>query len=137
MANSTHHTGRLASAPQLRTVNDLQICDMRLAVQRRRGRGGEDRGAFFIDLVAFNGLAKVCHQYLSKGSRILVDGQLDVQEWTGQDDVKRWTPKLIADQVEFLDPAPSRDGGSEPRGEAGDDEVAAKRQDRQQAQAAA
>ncbi len=133
MANSTHHTGRLASAPQLRTVNDLQICDMRLAVQRRRGRGGEDRGAFFIDLVAFNGLAKVCHQYLSKGSRILVDGQLDVQEWTGKDDVKRWTPKLIADQVEFLDPAPSRDGDAAP---AADDEVAAKREERDQAQAA-
>ena len=109
MANSTHHTGRLASEPQLRSVGELQICDMRLAVQRRRGRGGEDRGAFFIDLVAFNGLAKVCHQYLAKGSRILVDGQLDVQEWTGQDGNKRWTPKLIADQVEFLDPAPARD----------------------------
>jgi len=135
MANSTHHTGRLASEPQLRTVGDLTICDMRLAVQRRRGRGGEDRGAFFIDLVAFNGLAKVCHQYLSKGSRILVDAQLDVQEWTGQDGVKRWTPKLIADQVEFLDPAPSRNGG-EPQDQS-TDEVAAKREQREQAPAAA
>jgi len=135
MANSTHHTGRLASEPQLRTVGDLTICDMRLAVQRRRGRGGEDRGAFFIDLVAFNGLAKVCHQYLAKGSRILVDAQLDVQEWTGQDGVRRWTPKLIADQVEFLDPAPSRNGG-EPQ-EQSTDEVAAKREQREQAEAAA
>jgi single stranded DNA-binding protein len=82
-------------------------------VDRRRGRGGEDRGAFFIDLVAFNGLAKVCEQYLAKGSRILVDAQLDVQEWTGQDGNKRWTPKLIADQVEFLDPAPARDSSTE------------------------
>ncbi len=136
MANSTHHTGRLASAPQLRSVGELQICDMRLAVQRRRGRGGEDRGAFFIDLVAFNGLAKVCHQYLSKGSRILVDGQLDVQEWTGKDDVKRWTPKLIADHVEFLDPAPSRDGG-QPDEQPDGDEVAAKRSEREQTEAAA
>lgn len=135
MANSTHHTGRLASEPQLRSVGELQICDMRLAVQRRRGRGGEDRGAFFIDLVAFNGLAKVCHQYLSKGSRILVDGQLDVQEWTGKDDVKRWTPKLIADQVEFLDPAPSRDGGGSDEPASGD-EVAARRSEREQQAAA-
>ena len=133
MANSTHHTGRLASEPQLRSVGELQICDMRLAVQRRRGRGGEDRGAFFIDLVAFNGLAKVCHQYLAKGSRILVDGQLDVQEWTGQDGVKRWTPNFIADQVEFLDPAPSKNGG-EPQAQS-DDEVGAKRQEREQAAA--
>ncbi len=125
MANSTHHTGRLTADPQLRSVGELQICDMRLAVQRRRGRGGEDRGAFFIDLVAFNGLAKVCEQYLAKGSRILVDGQLDVQEWTGQDGNKRWTPKLIADQVEFLDPAPARDSSTEAEPEPERDEATA------------
>jgi len=107
MANSTHHTGRLAADPKLRTVDDLQVCNMRLAVQRRRGRGGEDRGAFFIDVVAFNGLAGICDKYLHKGSRILIDGHLDIQEWTGQDDVRRWTPKIIAEQVEFLDPSPS------------------------------
>lgn len=107
MANSTHHTGRLTTDPTLRTVGELEICNMRLAVQRRRGRGGEDRGAFFIDVVAFNGLSGICDKYLHKGSRILVDGHLDIQEWTGQDDVRRWTPKIIAEQVEFLDPAPS------------------------------
>lgn len=107
MANSTHHTGRLAADPKLRTVDDLQVCNMRLAVQRRRGRGGEDRGAFFIDVVAFNGLAGICDKYLHKGSRIQLDGHLDIQEWTGQDDVRRWTPKIIAEQIEFLDPAPA------------------------------
>jgi len=117
MANSTHHTGRLTTDPTLRTVGELEICNMRLAVQRRRGRGGEDRGAFFIDVVAFNGLAGICDKYLHKGSRILVDGHLDIQEWTGQDDVRRWTPKIIAEQVEFLDPAPSSSAAEQPADE--------------------
>jgi single-strand DNA-binding protein len=135
MANSTHHTGRLTADPVLRTDGELQICDMRLAVQRRRGKGGEDRGAFFIDLVAFNGLAGICHKYLSKGSRVLVDGQLDVQEWTGQDEVRRYTPKIIADQVEFLDPRPeSAEASSEPSEEQSEP---AKPRRRQRAKAAA
>jgi single-strand DNA-binding protein len=113
MANSTLHTGRLTADPELRAAGELEICDMRMAVQRRRGRNGEDRGAFFIPLVAFNGLAENCAKYLKKGSRILVVGQLDIQEWTGQDDVRRWTAKIIADQVEFLDQRKREDNRSD------------------------
>lgn len=108
MANHTYQTGRLTADPELRaTGSGMEVSTMRLAVQRRRGKEGEDRGAFFINVVAFNGLAGVCNRYLSKGSRVLVSGQLDVQEWTGQDSVRRYTPQIIAEQVEFLDPSSS------------------------------
>jgi single-strand DNA-binding protein len=116
MANHTHQTGRLTADPELRvTTSGMEVCNMRLAVQRRRGKDGEDRGAFFINVVAFNGLAGVCNRYLHKGSRVLVEGQLDVEEWTGRDEMRRYTPKIIAEQVEFLDP-PSSDSapGEEP-----------------------
>ena len=43
--NSVTLTGRLAQEPKRRTAGEIEICDMRLAVQRRRGRDGEDRGA--------------------------------------------------------------------------------------------
>ena len=113
MANHSYLTGRLTGDPELRSKGELDICRMRVAVQRRRGKDGEDRGAFFIDVTAFNGQAGVCAKYLHKGSRVLVAGQLDVQEWTGEDDVKRWTPKIIAEQVEFLD-SPARKSEQEP-----------------------
>ncbi len=108
MANHTYQTGRLTADPELRaTASGMEISMMRLAVQRRRGKEGEDRGAFFINVVAFSGQASSCNRYLSKGSRVLVSGQLDVQEWTGQDGVRRYTPQIIAEQVEFLDPPSS------------------------------
>lgn len=112
MANHTYLTGRLTADPELRaTASGMEVSTMRLAVQRRRGKEGEDRGAFFINVVTFNGLAGVCNRYLSKGKRVLVSGQLDVQEWTGQDGVRRYTPQIIAEQVEFLDPPSSSSSG--------------------------
>lgn len=140
MANSTHHTGRLTADPELRvTPGGTEVCDMRLAVQRRRGKGGEDRGAFFIPVVAFNGLAGICGKYLKKGSRILVDGQLDVQEWTGQDEVRRWTAKIIADQVEFLDQRKreNNDSDEEPSESSSEESEPAKSRSRSRAKAAA
>ena len=101
--NSVTLTGRLTQDPQKRTASEMEICDMRLAVQRRRGRDGEDRGAVFIDVTAFQGLAKTCGQRLSKGSRIGVQGRLELDEWETQDGSPRRRHKVVAEQVEFLD----------------------------------
>jgi single-strand DNA-binding protein len=110
MANSTNLTGYLASDPKPRTHGELRVCDLRLAVRRRPGRDRSDRGAFFIDVVTFGGLADACGKHLAKGSRIGVTGELDVQEWS-KDGQRRWTPKVFARQVEFLSPRPQNDSG--------------------------
>ena len=92
---------------------------MRLAVQRRRGRDGEDRGAVFVDLTAFQGLASICGRYLAKGSRVAVQGRLELDEWEAEDGSPRRRHKVIAEQVEFLDPAGNQDAeaASEPEPE--------------------
>lgn len=128
--NTVILTGRLTQDPQQRTAGETEISDMRLAVSRRRGRDGADRGAVFVDVTAFNGLASVTGQYLSKGSKVAVTGRLELDEWQAQDGSPRRRHKVIAEQVEFLDPAPASDEG---------DELAARRQqqaDDEQAQAA-
>ena len=108
--NSVTLTGRLTQEPNRRTAGETEVCDMRLAVQRRRGRDGEDRGAVFVDLTAFQGLASICGQYLEKGSRVAVQGRLELDEWEAEDGSPRRRHKVIAEQVEFLDPAGNQDG---------------------------
>ena len=117
--NSVTLTGRLTQEPERRTAGETEICDMRLAVQRRRGRDGEDRGAVFVDLTAFQGLASICGRYLEKGSRIAVQGRLELDEWEAEDGSPRRRHKVIAEQVEFLDPAANQDAEapSEPQSE--------------------
>ena len=134
--NNVTLTGRLTQDPTIRTAGELEICDLRLAVPRRKGRDGEDRGAVFINVATFGPLAKNCAQYLAKGRRAAVQGRLELDEWEAQDGSPRRRHKIIADSVEFLDAATRPDGGQTDSPEA-TDEVAAQRAHRDdQAQAA-
>ena len=132
--NSITLTGRLTADPDVRDTDaGMAISQFRLAVQRRRSRDGEDRGAVYIDVVTFDGLAKVCGQYLTKGRRVAVTGRLELDEWE-KDGQRRQRHKVVADTVEFLDSAPAQDPGPEPGRPDADDEVATQRERRQQAE---
>lgn len=135
--NNVTLTGRLTQDPTVRTAGELQICDLRLAVPRRKGRDGEDRGAVYIDVATFGPLANVCGQYLAKGRRAAVQGRLELDEWEAQDGSPRRRHKIVADTVEFLDTASRPNGGEADSQDGPTDEVAAQRARRDdQAQAA-
>ena len=126
--NSVQLIGRLTRDPELRSTHGgTSVCDMRLAVPRRRTRSGEDRGAVFIDVTAFGGLAESCGAYLSSGRRVAVSGRLELEEWEGPGGEPRRRHKVVADQVEFLDPKDA--GQRSPDGEevseegAGDEDI--------------
>ena len=86
------------------------MTQFRVAVQRRRSRDGEDRGAVFVDVVTFGGLAESCGTYLEKGRQVAVTGRLEHDEWEADDGTRRSRHKVVADEVEFL-------GGRRPEGE--------------------
>ena len=101
--NSINLTGRLTRDPEARsTRDDATVAEFRLAVQRRRGRGGEDRGAVYIDVVAFGALAGSIIEYLAKGRQVAVSGRLEHDQWEAEDGSRRQRHKVIADEVEFL-----------------------------------
>ncbi len=115
--NSVNLTGRLASEPRPRGQGSTEICDLRLAVPRRRGNGGEDRGAVFIDVTTFGRLAANCAEHLAKGRRVGIRGRLELDEWQAKDGSPRRRHKVIAEQVEFLDPARVQDAETAPEPE--------------------
>ena len=116
--NSISITARLTADPTTRTAGELEICDLRVAIARRKGRDGEDRGAVFVDVATFGPLANICGQYLAKGRRVAVTGRLELDEWAAQDGSPRRRHKIVADQVEFLDTgAPNGSSHTEPSGE--------------------
>jgi single-strand DNA-binding protein len=99
--NSVNLTGNLTSDPELRTSDTGSVVKLRVAVQRRRGRDGEEKGADFVDITAFNNLADNCAKYLAKGRKVAVVGRLHHSEWDS-DDGHRQRLEVIADNVEFL-----------------------------------
>ena len=109
--NSINLTGRLTRDPEARsTRDDATVAEFRLAVQRRR-RGGEDRGAVYVDVVAFGGLAGSIVEYLAKGRQVAVSGRLEHDQWEAEDGSRRQRHKVVADEVEFLGRRPDADDG--------------------------
>jgi len=107
--NSVNLVGRLTSSVDLEQRGDTQVGRLRLAIQRPRGKDGEDRGADFIDVTTFGRQAEVCAQYLAKGRRIAVQGHLRHSEWQGEDGSRRQKLEVVAERVDFLDRKPSDD----------------------------
>jgi single-strand DNA-binding protein len=101
--NSITLTGRLTADPEVKSTSQKrEVVQFRLAVGRRRSRG-EDRGAVFVDVVAFDGLAKSVAEYLTGGRKVAVAGRLELDEWETDAGERRQRHKVVADQVEFLD----------------------------------
>ena len=67
----------------------------------------------FVDVDAWDKLAELCGQYLTKGSSILVEGRLQMDTWE-RDGVKHQKLKVRASTIKFL-PKGERLGGGAPR----------------------
>ncbi|MDQ6807547.1 MAG: single-stranded DNA-binding protein [Actinomycetota bacterium] len=112
--NSVNLIGYLTADPEARsTPGGTSVTKMRVAVQRPKGKDGEDRGADFVDITAWGRLAEVCGEYLAKGRRVGIVGRLTHSEWD-TDDGHRQKLEVTAENVDFLG-APRNDSG-EPNG---------------------
>ena len=57
----------------------------------------------FIDLTFFGRTAEIANQYLRKGSKVLVDGRLVLEQWTAQDGSKRSKHSVTVENLQMLD----------------------------------
>ena len=98
--------GNLTRDPQLRyTTSGLAVCELGLAMNRRyKTAQGEDREeTCFVDVEVWAKQAEACGNNLHKGSPVLVEGRLKLDQWedrqTGQ---RRSRLRVRADRVQFL-----------------------------------
>ena len=59
-------------------------------------------------VVCFRRLAEICGEYLRKGSKVYIEGQLQTRSWEGQDGQTRYSTEVVARDMQMLD---SRGGG--------------------------
>lgn len=120
-ANFVLLMGNLTRDPEVRTIpSGTTVADLGMAVNESyKNKAGElVETTVFVDVVVWGRLAETCGQYLKKGSPVLVEGRLQLDQWTGQDGEKRSKLRVRADRVQFLS---SGGGGGGRRGEGGDD----------------
>lgn len=94
--------GNLVREPDFRrTASGSPVCELTVAVNHR-GANGQDE-ASFIEIVVWGKTAENCHQYLSKGSRVFVEGYLKQERWQDRNSgANRSKLRVAAEKVLFL-----------------------------------
>ncbi len=92
--------GNLTADPEIRRLNSGEpVANLRVATNeswRDRQTGERKDKAEYHSVVIFNeNLAKVAEQYLKKGAKVYVEGQLQTRKWTDQQGNDRYTTEIV------------------------------------------
>jgi single-strand DNA-binding protein len=112
--------GNLGADPEIRRTQDGRpIVNLRVATTdtwRDKGSGERKERTEWHRVVIFSeGLAKVAEQYLKKGSRVYLEGQLQTRKWQDQGGQDRYSTEVVlqnfSSQMVLLDRAGGGGGG--------------------------
>ena len=105
MLNKVFVMGRLARDPELRrTQSGTAVASFTLAVDRDfKDKSTGERGVDWINCVAWRQTGEFVSRYFTKGRMAVVEGRLQVSEWTDKDGSKRWKTEVVADNIYFGD----------------------------------
>lgn len=110
--------GNLTKDPDLRyTPNGMPVAELRLAVnEKSKTADGEwIETPLFLNVTLWGKTAEVADQYLTKGSSVLIEGRLKLDEWEDQKTrEKRSMLRVVGESMQMLG-GPSREGNQERR----------------------
>ena len=114
MLNHITLMGRLVRDPELRrTGSGVAVASFRIAVDRDYApKDGGERKADFIDCVAWRQTGEFISKYFTKGRMIVVDGRLEMRDWTDKDGNKRISAEVNVANAYFGDSKRDGEGGS-------------------------
>ena len=83
----------------------LAIAKSAIATSRKfkSNTGEQKEEVCFIDITFFGRSAEIAHQYLRKGSKILLEGRLSFEQWNDQNGQKRSKHSVIVENMQMLD----------------------------------
>jgi single-strand DNA-binding protein len=109
--------GNLGKDPEVRRLNSGEpVVNLRIATSeswKDKASGERKEKTEWHQVVIFNeNLARVAEQYLKKGSKVYLEGQLQTRKWTDQSGVEKYTTEIVLQrfrgELTILD---SRGGG--------------------------
>lgn len=117
MFNKIILVGNLTRDIELRYAQSgTAIAKTAIATSRKFTSNGEKKEEVcFVDITFFGRSAEVANQYLRKGSKILVEGRLNFEQWSDQNGQKRSKHSVIVETMQMLDSknsAPSSNDGN-------------------------
>ncbi|MDR1688307.1 MAG: single-stranded DNA-binding protein [Clostridiales bacterium] len=100
--NSVQLLGRLTAEPTIRyTQQQVPVASFTLAVPRNKQKE-QDAVTDFFNIIAWRQKAEFAENYLKKGQRIAVSGELQNRSYE-KDGVRHWITEIIAENIDFAD----------------------------------
>lgn len=92
--------GNLGRDPEVRTFqNGGKVCNLRIATSENwkdRSTGERRERTEWHSVAVFSeGLVRVCEQYLRKGSKVYIEGQLQTRKWQDQNGNDKYTTEVV------------------------------------------
>lgn len=122
--NKTILMGRLTRDPEIRysqTDSNMAIARFSLAVDRRYKKQGDETTADFFNCTAFGKQGEFVEKYLKKGTKIVVTGRIQNDNYTNKDGQKVYSVQIMVEEIEFAESKASAqsnegsDGGAQPQ----------------------
>jgi single-strand DNA-binding protein len=101
--------GNVGRDPEMRyTPRGQAVTSFSLAATRHWTTANGDRrdATEWFNVVSWGSLAEICNQYLTKGRRVYVEGELRTRSWAEPDGQKRFCTELVASEMILLGPRP-------------------------------
>lgn len=111
--NKVMITGRLGADPEMRfTPQGSPVTTFNVASGRtwRSADGTQHDDTEWFRVVAWDKLAEICNQYLTKGARVYVEGRLQTRKYQDRDGVNRQSTEVVATDMIILSSRRDDDG---------------------------
>ncbi|MCD8327192.1 MAG: single-stranded DNA-binding protein [Lachnospiraceae bacterium] len=106
--------GRLTRDPEVRYsqgASQTAVARFSIAVDRRFKREGEPEADFF-NCTAFGRQAEFVEKYLHKGTKMLVTGRIQNDNYTNRDGQQVYSVRVMVDELEFAESKNASGGGN-------------------------
>ena len=115
--NKVIFVGRLTRDPDTQKSREKGTVYTKFSLAVDRGYG-DNKQVDFWNVVTWNKLAETCATYLTKGSLVLLEGEMTSRKYTGKDGTEKTAIELNARSMQMLDsrnksnsaPAPQQKG---------------------------
>lgn len=105
--------GRITKDLELKTTpSGVSVLTFSIAVDRRYQEKGADRKSDFFNCVAWRNEAEFISRFFTKGSAILIEGELQNRSYKDKNGVKKWLTEIIVDRATFTGEKKATGGSS-------------------------
>lgn len=112
MVNKVILIGNLGKDPEVRySQAGAAIASFNVATTEtwKKQDGSKEELTEWHRIVAFGRLGEICGEYLSKGSKVFIEGRLQTRKWDDKDGNTKYTTEIVAREMKMLSPRGSSD----------------------------